>query len=415
MFRPADITEIPPQKKLVSFDSSTDIRKNPLFDSLISYFDWDPNQTNVGNPFPFVGSDLGGHVGQSIANVPSLARLSIVDTHGGKLADISETMDGTVLGLWLMPAQGDEKGATYEIRSYRSSTNTQDVVTSWNTDSSPDDTVVALGVSPNGEMKIVSATGKVANVQAGHLITPDWFGVKTGLSGEQRLYIDQGDRLWVTDGKQVYVGGEFGFSSMDLVSQLGADARGALLSKATQGMSPAPADQNAENALLQSELQPKNFFSLHAGKTGLTTKTGVFLFPLSTFLKPEWIDSIGSGLAPLAIAPNEDVWGVRLSDNALIQRSSSTINIFASLTAAPRAVRTNGDLFGFYGNRVYAFDYAPTSTFVWYDDGAGWTAQAVSSSAQLPQVPPSKVLIDRNGSLWAMLSDGELLHAEPGK
>jgi len=407
LLRPAEVSPPAPPKKPVTFNPSLDIRSHPLFADLQSYFEWDPHPTQLGNPYPLVGSDIQGGAGISVLQLRPFAVLQTIDSgEGWSPQALSHLVDGTAAVLW---QKRNADTILYEIRQYPS-TSTHDVMSSWSSDGSPLQTVRAFAQTSNGTTWLLNLAGGVGMVEKGKDTPPTWLtDVQTGLSGSRlRMYVDPGDRVWITDGASVAVGGEQGFEPVDLLNQLTASGRTELQSQ----LQAAIQSQEQNDAKLRSLLRPLDFFALNAGKTGLTTQSGVFIFPLSTFARPEWVNFVHSGILPLAIAKDGGVWGVHASDQALEYAKGTTTQSFLSTTIAPRDARSNPNVFTFLDTRAYAFDYAPTSTILWHNDGANWVAQWMTTST-LPEARTIDTIIDRKGTIWSRMSDGKLLHISP--
>lgn len=413
LLEPTNVPPPMPSKSLVSFQGDTAVLENPLFKTLQTFITGEVMLGPVGNSFPFGAVAQGGGDASSTAGTPTALQLATFESvavgEGYVVKDAIRGRTGKVLALLYRP---DGDGVTYDIRSY--AWNDVAVFSSWHVDANPANRIAGIAEDSSGSVWVLNEQGGVGRAREGE--TPTWFGVQTGLTGSRlRIAIDTADQVWVSDGITVAVGSESSFTPVDLYASLSEGEREKLANQlAVLPPSVKPMAQGTGvDGLVRAALQPDDFFQLADGRLALTTGYGVLRFPLAQTSRVEWIDTLDALALPLAVATNGDVWALRYTDEMLMRlRGSESVSFRPGIS--PKDARVNPDLFTSAGARFFAFDYAATSTFLWSTDGTVWGNQVVAASGTMPNDTARKIVSDRFGAIWAILSQGGLMRIFDG-
>lgn len=416
-FQPIEVPPAPPPRRPVVFNPESDIRNNPLFDTLKVFAEDLPDIGTVviGKEFPFGSpeSEAGGTADRPL-QLATMERVTIPS--GGIVTSVAKQADGTIFGLsYTLSEQGAVEYSIWAFDENASST----LRARWQTQPISSLRVASMGVDSFGDIWLLSEAGGIGLISREGKVA--WQpNMQTGLSADgqsYKLFIDVTDRVWVTDGTRVAVGGTSGFTPVDLVQQLSSVNQRIL--KDFIGVIPAeyrPSTLQGENGDLRGALLPDRFFQLRDGRTGLTTKTGVLLFGYSLANVPTWINTVATSTIPVAITPSGNIWGNRYKDNAFMyldEDLSGTANL--SATALPRLARSNSSLFAFGYDTTYALDFlSATSTYLWSTIDGSWKNQIITTSGTVPSGSAKSIEVDANGAIWGVMSGGELVRIREG-
>ena len=418
-FQPVEVPPAPPARSPVAFNPESDIRHNALFGTLEIFAEQLPSidQIVIGKEFPFAGEDS-GDPSQATDRVLRLATMEpVLIPDGGVVQDIARDPDGELIALSYTVNDGGS--LQYTLWSFDQTVSSTALVT-WQAEPVSSLRVAAMDRDSQGVIWLLNEAGGIGMAEPdGGVVWEDQ--ISTGLSGSSnssRVFIDITDRVWISDGTVVAVGGKNGFSPVDFVQQLSDVSKRTLtefIEILPSEYQPMPLE--GSDGLLRSALKPDRFFQLRDGRTGVTTGYGVLLFGYSLANKPTWIGTLATSTLPIAIAPNGDIWGNRYKDGALIRMDQGGMegSVFMSETSVPRLARQDTDLFGFGFEKMYALDYlSATSTYLWSTFDESWTNQIVTTSGTILGRSAEKVEVDARGNVWSVLSGGHLVRIRDG-
>lgn len=413
VFQPVEVPPMMPSQAPVSFNADKTIETNPLFKKLQVFVQGDYVIGTVGNSYP-LGGDPKKKTIKGYDNKSLLSTAQEVVLNGIIVRDIAVSKDGGILGL---AYTGTDTGQIhYEIRTFGQKDDR--TIGQWNAASQPNVRAVGLTEDSTGKIWLVSERGGVGEIDSGG--NPSWLAsIQTGLNVQDPLKVsissDSLDRIWITDGGIVSVGGEKNFSPVDLSAELSADQRAQYETILSQDASQIGLQAVSEpDALLRAALQPKAFFPITDGRMGLTTAFGTFIFPQSQSAKSEWIPTLQFSMIPYAVSDKGDVWGVRFTDHVLSRLTNGSEASFAS-GPAPSSDLIKPSSFAFIGGTPLVFEEAQKTTNLWTTNGDAWSVKLISTTGtQAVLAPPAKIQVDNEGTIWVLMTDGHLYHITAG-
>jgi hypothetical protein len=408
---PADFSSQVP----VSFNADEGIVKNTLLQRLRSYgINTQYVVGSIGNPYPLGGDPKKINAPKGYDNETVLATAKELNLHGMLAKDIALHTDGGVIALLYQVAEDGR--IHYEIHAIDLVEDT--VVAQWDALSTSDLRVASMIEDLTGRIWLLNERGQVGRILSDG--APTWLvDFPTGLMADDpsRLVIasDTLDRIWISDGVVVSVGGEKGFSPIGLMSELTEDQREQydtlLVSQAEQiGLR---AELGSE-ALLRSALAPKGFFPLQDGRMGLVLAHGVMIFPQSQASRSEWIPTLQSSLIPYGVSTNGDIWGVRYTDKVLLKISDGKEVAFDTVPA-PKTEVLKASMMAFSESGNFVFQKTEKGSNLWYSAGDTWSMKiVVTSGTQAIVAPTAKVQAESSGTVWTLMEDGFVYRVTPG-
>lgn len=403
---PVEVPPAPPPKAHVTFDAKSDIRSNNLFLRLKEFIIGDIDIGLIGNPLPFVGPKQGMELAEGQES--RLATMEELSLQGGIAQDLERANDGSMLILLFgLDAEGL---AVYEIRSYQTNGDVSTLM-SWTTELDPSYMPTRIAQDHKDRIWFGNIEGKVGYVEEGG--EPVWLtGLSTGLSASVRsIVVDGVDRVWVTDGLVVTVGGDQEFEPLSLKQQL-SDVDQIDFTNKLAGLPEEykPIPLEGTDGLLKAGLLPEELFITQDGRTGLTTGYSAFHFSLALQQRPDWINTLATSTIPLVVGPSGDIWGTRYLDGALIHIWATGTREYTSKIVVPSQALDNPRLFAQQGSKVYAVDYNPESTSVlWSTEGEEWLAKIIVASGTVPLDTPRMADVDGDENVWLLMDQGGVI------
>jgi hypothetical protein len=414
VLEPVQVPMAPPAKIQVKFDPKADIRKNSLFEMLKEFIIGDLEIGVLGNPSPFVGPNSGMQILQQ-GQESRLATMEEIPLQGAFAMDFAH---GTSGGMHvLLTGMADEYTATYEIRSYETDGSIT-TFASWMDPSELAFTPVAIAQDHSGRIWMGSGEGKMGYVEQGG--EPMWFLVEdTGLLGPVKsIVVDAVDRIWATDGVELTVGGDLGFSPVDLYEQMSEGQQGDFIYSIDDlAIRYGSVNQIYNIRDIKEALMPERLSVTRKGRVGVSTGYTAFHFNLTLQQRPDWINILSvSSTVPLIIGPNGHVWGRRLEDDVLMRVWATGTRAYMSKLAVPSRALMNPYLFTQDASKLYAVDYAPTSTSVmWSSEGEEWFSQLIVASGTPPLDIPVKIEVDGDENVWMLMKQGGIVRIRRSK
>lgn len=408
VFEPVSVPPPIAAKAHVTFDPKTDIRSNPLFDTLRLFVAGDIQAGALGKAFPFLRDGQGAIPGQAGSRLASAEELLL---SGAVARDLARSSSGEM--LILLSGVGGDGTISYEIRSYPFGFEPE-TFASWTAPSRPDTRVVRIAQDRQDRVWLLNEEGGVGYIFAGG--SPVWpQGLQTGLSGGSLIAVDGADRIWVTDGTNVSIGGEREFTLMNIAESMREMDRIAFNQQLTDASSDIrPEPLSGPEGLLRAGLLPESFRMLSDGRIALVTGYTVLAFPLSLQTPPDWTDLLSAGISPLTVGPNGDVWGVERETGGLARIWATGTRSYADEASSPEDVKQNPDLFASFDATLYTLDYSTAAPFLWSTQGEHWSAKVVVASGTLPEDMPRRIAVDAMGDVWALMSQGGVVHITNG-
>ena len=406
-FQPLTVPPAPPARTQVRFAPKLDVTANPLFQELKGVVTGEVEPGVLGSLAPFVGPDRPD--GLSDGQISRLASGEELMLHGAIARDLAHASDGTILVLVHTIDEGTG-GLLYIIRKYLDRSGIE--VTRWMASEQVGLQPVRIAQDSSGTIWVASFNGRIGTVVPGS--APVWRS-ETELSlfaPTTDLEIDALDRVWITDGLTVFVGGEQSFTPLDLSIQLSEEDRvkfGNELSALPENIRPTPLE--GPDGLIRAALLPEGLYPYGGGRMGLTTGYSAFTFPLAFQNASEWSDTLEASALSLIVDHAGGVWALRYTDGALLRMTPTSTREFTGATA-PRDARTNPDLFASDGSKLYSVDYASSSKILWSTIDDSWAAEVIVASGTLPNDRIKELQADSSGNLWMIMSQGGLVRIE---
>jgi hypothetical protein len=409
IFEPVVILSPPPLARRVSFDPQADVRNNPLFAFLRANVVGDLAPGALGRANPFVGPvSTSSAIQQPSARLASIEEIPLF---GGRVLALAPAGDGSMLVL-LRSSQGDGTW-NYEIRSYLSN---GDVVTftSWSAGSDPNLQPTAM-TARGATVLLGGAAGHLGTVERGAI--PTWIvpnGIPNTVGMIRWLRVDATNRLWMSDGAQAFMEQDPGvFQSVDLLSLLREDER-VRMSREIGGLPTRrqPVTAGASTPL-HAALRARRMDPLTDGRVVLTTGYVSVFFPLSANARPEVRDLMDVSTVPILVAPNGDVWGMRVTDDVVTRSWSTGTQAYVDRVTLPYRAFEHPELITDDRNGLVALDYRQASAVLWFEHAGAWVAQIAMASGTLPLDTPAAVQLDGTSTLWVQLEGGGLLRVTP--
>lgn len=413
VFQPAEIPPSLPPQAPVSFTADKSIEKNPIFETLKIFVKGGYVVGEVGNSFPLGGDPkkktIKGYDSKSL-----LATAKEVELRGLLVKNIALQKDGGILAL--LTNMTSDQQIHYEIRLI--SLKEEKTMIEWNAQDRPDLRVAGIAEDSSGKIWLINEKGQIGMVTKDANIS--WSSNSpTGLTvtDPKKLFIsvDTLDRVWVTDGMNVSMGGEKGFTPVNLEAELTQDQRTQyetiLSEKADQiGLQ----STNSPEVLLRSALVPKKFFPLSDGRMALTTAFGVMIFPQSQAARTEWIGTLLYSQIPFGVSNGGTVWGVRFTDQALTRILKGQEYTFPA-GPSPSIGAIQPSMISFLDEGAFVFEQTDKLTNLWYSEGDAWSTKLVSTTGTQSVVSaPDRIEVESSGTMWSLMSDGHLYQITPG-
>lgn len=413
LFTPTDIPPSMPPQSLVSFNADKTIEKHPVFEKLQVFVRSEYLVGAVGNAFP-LGGNPKKKTPKGYDNKALLATAAEVQLNGILVKDISLKKDGGILAL-LHNITSDGQ-VHYEIRLMGLK---EDVfVAQWNALPRLDLRVAGIASDSSGKIWLLNEKGQIGMI--GQDGNASWkTNLQTGLVAldpqKLSISIDALDRVWVTDGVAISMGGEKGFTPVDLNAELTEEQRvqysGVL---ASQAGSIGLQSLNGSDSLLRAALVPKSFYPLPDGRMGLTTAFGAFVFPPSQSARAEWVPTVQFSQIPYGISQNGETWGVRYTDQVFSRVIRGEEKLF-SAGPSPSSEQLKSSSMAFVEEGAYVFEVSDKLTNLWFSDGETWSTKLVASTGtQSVLAAPSKISVEDSGVLWSLMTDGRLYKITAG-
>lgn len=408
VLEPVQVPMAPPAKTQVKFDPKADIRKNTLFEMLKEFITGDLEIGVIGNPSPFVGPDSGMQVLQQ-GQESRLATMEEIPLQGAFAQDFAHGASGGM--LILLVGMADEFTATYEIRSYEPD-GSATTFANWQDVTGLAFTPTTIAQDHSGRIWMGNGEGNMGYVEQDG--EPTWLlGEDTGLFGPVKsLVVDAVDRIWATEGSELTVGGDLGFSTVDIFQQMSkAQQEQFIYSIDDLAIKYGSADPMYNILDLKYALLPERLSVTREGRVGLSTGFTAFHFGLTLQQRPDWIDTLAaSSTVPLIVGPNGHVWGRRLEDDVLMRIWATGTRAYTSKIIVPSQALTNPHLFAQDTSKLYAVDYAPDATSIlWSTEGEEWFSQLIVASGTPPIDTPVKVEVDGDGNVWMLMKQGGIV------
>lgn len=414
VFQPADIPPSLPPQTPVSFNADKSIEKNSLFEKLQIFVKGGYIVGEVGNSFPLGGDPkkktIKGYDSKSL-----LATAKEVELRGLLVKDVVLQKENGVLVL--LTNTTSDLQIHYEIRLIGSKE--EKTLIEWNAPDRADLRVAGIAQDSSEQIWLVNEKGQVGMITKDGQIS--WLSnISTGLTAPDPkkilISIDALDRVWITDGVNVSMGGEKGFTPVNLTAELTQDQRlqyeTILFTQAEQiGLrsTDTPGD------LLKSALMPKEFFPLSDGRMGLTMAFGVMIFPQSQAARAEWIPTLQYSQIPYGISNGGTVWGLRNTDRTITRIQKGQEFPFAT-GPSPSVDTLKSSMMAFLGEGGFVFEQTEKLTNLWYsDNGDAWSTKLVSTTGTQSIVsPPARLKIESSGTIWSLMTDGHLYQITAG-
>lgn len=290
-------------------------------------------------------------------------------------------------------------------------------IAQWNALPRPDLRVAGFTQDATGQIWLLNEKGQVGMISSG---APSWMtSLSTGLSvlDPKGLAIssDSLDRVWLMDGNNVSMGGEKGFTPIDLISELTADQQTqyqSIIASQVQQIGFQSLDGPA--AYLRAALAPKAFYPLSDGRMGLVTAYGAIIFPQSQSARVTWIPTLQFSVVPYGISNDGSVWGSHHTDHALVRIIDEHEQSFAP-GPAPSTESFHIGSMTFLEDEAFVLEQANKLTNLWYSNGDAWSTKLVSTTGtQATIAAPNKLKAEEDGTLWSLMSDGYLYRITSG-
>jgi hypothetical protein len=400
LIEPVPPAPVPPSKASVSFDPRVDVRTKPLFNTLQTLFRGELDPGIVGRLNPFVGTEGGLEAIQEGAN--ALGTIEEISLGGAKIISVTKGAERGVIALLRLPGAA----RAYEVRRLMAEETAQGLG-SWSLEANGATfEPIAAQEDRSGKVWLVSANGHIGSIQADG--KPLWgsvplTGIRSNIGTDEALFaLDGAGRLWLTDGDSVFVGNGVGFERIDLSAQLSGANR--------QSIS-APAEGEIPLALRQ----PRRIEMLNDGRVAVITDRFVALFPLNLQGGADVI--IAQGTAIVMEPVTGALWSVMRGGNGAVGQWVRTLGTAtqsnSNLVVLPKQAGLTPALAAEDTGILYALDYAPAGSVLWSIRDGGWVANVVAPQGTQPQDQAVRLVPDRNGAVWAVLSQRGLLLARP--
>jgi hypothetical protein len=390
---------VPPSKADVTFNPQVDVRNHPLFNTLRTLTRGKVMAGVLGKVNPFLGGSGSAEALQQSAR--KLGTIEEVSLGGGTAIAIAS---GAETGMVALVRKGQ---AGYEVWRFTRDGNAQSLG-NWSVEGNdPSITPVALQEDRNGDVWLLSAGGRIGSLQSDG--RPLWGsvaidGIQTAIAAPQAMFaLDGAGRMWMTDGRSLFVGNGIGFQRIDLAAQLSSADRQAL------GV--------AEGQVVPEAFTiPRRIQTLADGRIAILTSRFIATFPLN--LQGAAAVTVAEGNV-VAVEPEGALWSVTRDASGAVTAWTRSVQgqsqSMTNLVVLPKQAGNTPALATIGNGTLYAFDYAQEGSVLWRVQDGVWVVGVLSPEGPQPQDRVEYVVADREGAVWALLAQRGVLLLQPSE